>query len=637
MRGTIQTSNQGLSPGQKRIRSVGGRSQIDVALLAVAAASVVLALVLSGQAPRPVPVGLPDAGSAIAWTVILSRALMRLSAVGVIGCLLTAGWLLPSGAGEEGAGHGDSRRLMRSCGLWAGGWILSTLVLMFAGSAQLLGISYRDWLSGRVWSYIPALAEGRSLMLSLPLVVLVALHARTVRTPWSRRWLLVPALLALLPLTLTGHAATASNHYLAAQSIVLHVLAATIWVGGLLGLVHLRHSPVVALAISVRRFSSVALVCFVVVALSGMVGASTRLGADPRAWQSTYGALVGAKIAVLTALGLAGWWHRGRTVPALLAGRRRAFARLAAGEVLLMGMAIGIAAALARTAAPPRPGYVASPHPGASVERGLARPDSWHLLGEWRPNALVVTLVGAVAAAYFAYLWRHTRLRDTAARSSAAWFGIGLLVLLWAFLGGPALYQNAMLSAHVLQLMLCVVVVPRLLARALGAVPGTDQLTWRSPRTARILALTSEPVNSAVLVALLLGTSYATPLLGLSLRSSTVHQLVSGAGLVVGAASVRWPFVVASAPIRARASGRAVAMVLALFGGAVLATRHIFAEDWFSGLGLEWGDPGSDQRYAGVVLLLVAAGLALLEMRAERPRQRVEAEPTASRASMACL
>ncbi len=523
VRGTIQTSDQGLSPGRKRIWSVGGRLRLDVALLAVAGVTVVLALILSGQTPRPAPVGLPDAGSAMAWTAILSRTLMRLSAVGTVGCLLTAGWLLPSGAGEEGAGRGDHPRLMRSSALWAAGWILSTLVLMFASSAQLLGVSYRGWLSGRVWSYIPALAEGRSLMLSLPLVVLVALQARAVRTSWSRRWLLVPALLALLPLTLTGHAATASNHYLATQSLVLHVLAATIWVGGLLGLVHLRHCPVVVLETSVRRFSSVALVCFVVVALSGMVSASTRLGTDPRAWQSAYGALLGAKIATLTALGLAGWWHRLRTIPALCAGRRCAFGRLAAGEVLLMGVASSIAVALARTAPPVRPGFVASPHPGVSVERGLARPDPWHLLAEWRPNALVVTLVGAVAAAYCAHIWRHTRLRGSAARSSAAWFGSGVLVLLWAFLGGPALYQNAMLSAHVLQLMLCAVVVPRLLARALGGVPGIDHLSWRSPRIARMLALTSEPVNSAVLVALLLGTSYATPLLELSLlaRPST--------------------------------------------------------------------------------------------------------------------
>ena len=616
-------------------RLVGTRNWgAGLALVAVGWVAVVVALLLSGQAPRPAPPGLPDAGPAMAWTVLLSRTLMRLAAVGAAGCLLTAAWLLPPHAGEAV----ELRRLGKRAALWATGWLLATPVLMLSSSAQLMGVPAREVLgSGTAWAYVPQLAEGRALMLSLPPVLVVALHARWARTRRSFRWLLLAAVLALLPMTLTGHAATSGSHYLATQSLVLHVLAVTVWVGGLLGLVQLRGLAIDVLEQAVRRFSAIALGCFVVVSLSGAASASTRLGADPQAWHSAYGALVTVKIGVLTTLGLAGWWHRAHTIPAIGAGRPRAFRRLAAVELLLMAVATGVAVALARTAPPVRPGFVSAPHPGVTVERGLARIGPVRLVSEWRPDALVVTLVAGLAAVYVASVWRDVRSRRVGARSSVAWFGVGASVLLWAFVGGPAAYQDAMLSGHVGQLLLCLVVVPRLLARCLRGVLVTEPLDRRWTSLSRGLRLTSEPVNAALLVALLLAAVYATPLLELSLRSALIHRWVSLAALLVGCGCVRWGETPAPGPGGPTSSGRAVAVVLALFGAAVLGSRHLFAGDWFSGLPLTWTDPVTDQRCAGLLLVLAAATLTLVERRRSRLRQRTEAGAAESRASMACL
>ena len=58
-----------------------------------------------------------------------------------------------------------------------------------------------------------------------------------------------------------------------------------------------------------RRFSSVALWCFVALGISGVLTATTRLGS----WgdlATPYGVLVLVKVAALTLLGLAGAWHR---------------------------------------------------------------------------------------------------------------------------------------------------------------------------------------------------------------------------------------------------------------------------------------------------------------------------------------
>ena len=92
------------------------------------------------------------------------------------------------------------------------------------------------------------------------------------------RWSWTPllfagALVTLMPLALTGHSSAGGSHDLATNSLLIHLLAAALWAGGLLALlVHaLRGGEHADLA--ARRFSAVALWCFVAMALSGVVNA----------------------------------------------------------------------------------------------------------------------------------------------------------------------------------------------------------------------------------------------------------------------------------------------------------------------------------------------------------------------------
>jgi putative copper export protein len=105
-----------------------------------------------------------------------------------------------------------------------------------------------------------------------------------------------------------------------------------------------------SLAVALPRFSALALGCFVAVAGSGAVSAWTRLEQPEQLWTTGYGGLLLAKAAALALLGGAGWLHRRRSLPGVAAGDRGAFVRLAAAEVGLMGVALGLAVALSRTA-----------------------------------------------------------------------------------------------------------------------------------------------------------------------------------------------------------------------------------------------------------------------------------------------
>jgi putative copper resistance protein D len=191
-------------------------------------------------------------------------------------------------------------------------------------------------------------ATGRALLQTAALAAGVALAAPVAVLPPGRVALLALALAALVPPLRTGHAATAADHDLAVVATSVHVVAVVLWVGGLGALIAQRQAP--SLALAVPRFSALALLCFVAVAASGSVATWTRLPVLSDLWTTAYGGLLLAKAVLLLALGGAGWLHRRRTLAPVARGEHGAFARLAAAEVGLMAVALGLAVALTRTA-----------------------------------------------------------------------------------------------------------------------------------------------------------------------------------------------------------------------------------------------------------------------------------------------
>jgi putative copper resistance protein D len=161
------------------------------------------------------------------------------------------------------------------------------------------------------------------------------------------------ALYNLVPMALQGHA---SHGEVLKYSLIVHVIAMSLWVGGLAGLLtHVRKEPGL-LAVAVPRFSTLALVCYMSVAASGIVAAWNLIGSVSAVWGSRYGVVVMLKVAALITLGIFGWWHRRHTVRRIRAGEgdssRKAFIRLAAAEVVVMVIAVALAVALSRSASP---------------------------------------------------------------------------------------------------------------------------------------------------------------------------------------------------------------------------------------------------------------------------------------------
>jgi putative copper resistance protein D len=101
---------------------------------------------------------------------------------------------------------------------------------------------------------------------------------------------------------------------------------------------------------AVGQFSRVALVCYIGVATSGVATVFTQSTLD-ELWESpAHLALLAAKVGILAVLGLAGATQRRVVLPHLARRGPVLLALVAAGELVLMATALGLAVTLTHTA-----------------------------------------------------------------------------------------------------------------------------------------------------------------------------------------------------------------------------------------------------------------------------------------------
>ncbi|MGY1826011.1 copper resistance D family protein [Blastococcus sp. SYSU DS0541] len=357
-----------------------------VGLTAAGLAALLLgALVVGGGAPEPAPSGLPGAGPLVGWGLPVITLAGRVSAVGTVGALLLAAVLLPRRAGPPE----EVRRALRAASTWALAWAGAAALGALLTVSRLVGTppTSLTWASLRV--FLEETGAGRAGLLVAALAGLVGIAARrSAGAPAAGLLLLVAGAALVVPVVLTGHSSAAEDRLLAVTTLGIHVVAAAAWVGGLLALLaYARRGAAVAEAAS--RFSRLALGCFLATAVSGVLSAVLLLGgteAAVTALGTGYGALLLAKTAGLTVLGVLGLHHRRHTLPLLRAGQGREFRRFAAGEVVLMLATVTLAVALAASPPPAGATHTAA---SATAPAGSADPMAGHDHGELSVGVLV--------------------------------------------------------------------------------------------------------------------------------------------------------------------------------------------------------------------------------------------------------
>jgi cytochrome c oxidase assembly factor CtaG/putative copper export protein len=605
-----------------------------------------------------------DAGPLVRWSVPLVRVGHDVAAAVTLGSLVMAASLVPDvgparRATTPRSPTAPAMRLATTAGIV---WTLTAVVgvvLTFADAAglPLSSSALADQLAALVWQ-IDATRIG---LISAACALVVTTGAALAHSRAAAAWLSALAVAGIVVLGLASHTGTSDDHETSVNAMGLHLVGATLWVGGLIVLVTLHRTLGRDLAVVAGRYSVLALWSYVAVGASGVVAATTRLGG----WSdlgTAYGLLIVAKVVLFVLLGAAGWWHRRSTIAALDVGPHgRPFLRLAVAEVALMGMAFGVATALSRSA-PPVPEDFPDPTPALQITGFPAPPDpataAWWSV--WRADWLILGAVlvalglyaGGVVAAHVASAEALRASRDPGSRAAsaggsgtvsaaeqilwprrrtAAWV-VGWLLLGWVTCGPLGVYARVSLPWHAgLQLVLAFVVAPlivggaplTLAARALApredGTLGPREIILGVARS-RPAGWLRQPVAATVLLLLGLVALIGTGMLELALTTHPGHLTMLGTSLLVG---LIWSAAILG-PTDAGGDHRLPVVALACLGvvvavafGAALwlaRTSVLLAGDVFARLQLPWlADIAAEQaKAAAVVLFVVVPACAVL-------------------------
>ncbi|GAA4820536.1 cytochrome c oxidase assembly protein [Actinomycetospora corticicola] len=596
---------------------------------AAVAAVVALALTALSGAETYARLGLPDPGPVVTYGLPVVRALTESAAVVTAGLLLLAALLVPPrGLGWLGAdGYRAVRIASWTAAAWAGGALVTGVFAVADAFARPLSVVLTTSTLSESLGGLPA---ARTWFLTAGVALCCAVVCRLGLSWLTTTGAFALSVLGLLPAAFGGHSGTGSAHDVAMNSLALHVVAAALWIGGLVAV--LVHASVGGgdLATGLRRFSTTAFWCWVVLALSGTVNALLRVNpAD--LLTSTYGLLLLAKVTGLVVLGVFGAAHRTRTVPEVVAGSRAALVRLGGVEVLIMFATVGVAVALGRTPPPEMSGPLPT-RVEALLGYSLDRPlDLTGLVTAARPDLLLGTAAVVAALAYLAGV-RRLRRRGVSwpAARTASWL-VGSAVLLVATSSGIGAYAPAQFSVHMLQQVLVMVVVApawvlgrpvALLAavRPPAAEGPPGPVEWLAAvgrsRPGRVL---TTPVAAG---ALFVGTGWVLDAGGLfdvlvtghvGHLTMTVWALVAGCLL---ARAVTDPDRSTRARVATVLVAAAAQIALALTVGT--SSRIVGAEYWRQ-LGLAFIDRPADQMAGAVVLAVAALPVLALAAVVRRP------------------
>lgn len=580
---------------------------------AVAVVALVVGLLVDGGAQ---PLLALDAGPVVRWGLPVTTVLAELFGAATIGCLGLSAFVVPDRSRTT-----RRRTLVRWASWAAAGWTAATAVQVVLAFSDIAGTPVGDpSFVAQLLDFAWALELTRVLLISGGLALLVALGAGVARGRAATVWLLVGALLGIGVLALNGHSAGANDHENAVNSMGVHLLAMSVWVGGLLALSLIRPRLGVDLGVSVQRYSRVALWAFAFLGASGILQTFIRID-SVAGFLTPYGALVLTKVAAFAVLGWFGWRQRANIADRLQRDPSDgwAFARLATLELGVMALATGVAVALSRGIPPVSDAPVADrfisltgyPDPGPmSFADWLF---AWRI--EWLLLGIALVAMGLYAAGVRTL---HRRGDAWPALRTAAWMA-GWLVWIYATCGAPGIWGRVLFSTHMVMHMVIAMLVPIFLVVGapvtllLRAVPARKDKTW-GPRElvlqvvhSRFVQVVSNPVVAAFLFFVSLALFYYSPLFGLALTTHTGHLLMLAHFLLTGylfawvligvdPGPKRWP------PLFLLVVLFATVSFHAFFGVIITGQNTLLAADFFRAIHASWmPDPLADQVMAGEI------------------------------------
>ena len=278
----------------------------------------------------------------VPWLLPVLRVLRDVLGALAIGYLVIGGLVV----------KGQSRQMLYRAGLLAAGWATSAILLSLLTFSEALGLPLTQVAEPTtLFSFYGQTSLGRVFVVQVVAALLVSLMAPAIAGRASAWVVSVIALAGVAAPAFIGHGGLSGGHTMATIGLALHVIAISVWLGGLVAVCNLAALNADAFTAALPRFSALALGCVIVVAETGLLNATLRITTPGAFLSSWYGVLVLAKILLLGWLVLLGWRQR-RTMAAGAASIPGMVVRVAGWEITIMAIAVAISVVLARVGPP---------------------------------------------------------------------------------------------------------------------------------------------------------------------------------------------------------------------------------------------------------------------------------------------
>ncbi|MSZ20152.1 MAG: copper transporter [Actinobacteria bacterium] len=549
----------------------------------------------------------------VRYGVPAAKALMNLAMAISIGSLVFAGFA----ANDKSA---VLRKLLNLASAGAAVWAVAASVHFVLSFVSVSGASFslEQSFSQGLWVYATEIELGISLALNLLAAFAISILALTVSGLTGTALTAALGLASLIPLALIGHAAGTANHSLAVNSLGLHLVGIVIWVGGLIALFALRSDVLAEARPMVSRYSSLALASFVIVGVSG-VGSSLVRIPDWSGLSSPYGQLLLIKVILLVILGIFGASYRTQVIGQI--SEKGGFFKLVILEIFIMGLALGMGTALARTAPPVNQGEFVVPTP-AQLLTGEPLPPELTFETFFTQNRLDILWALVALWAVGAYLLGVRRLKargDSWPIARTISWVAGMLLLLLTTSGSLNVYQEYLFSIHMIAHMVLTMAIPVLLVPGAPVTLLMRAVQKRSDDSrgvrewvlwavhTKYAMFIAHPLFAAVNFAASLVIFYFTPLFNWATREHIGHQWMIVHFLITGYLFVQSLIGIDPGPSRLGYPIRLVMLIgvmafHAFFGLALMGGTGLLLPDWYGAMGRTWGlSPLQDQQTGGAI------------------------------------
>ena len=574
---------------------------------ALAILGVVIGLIIGGGAE---PTQFSDPGGVVRWGTPIIKILMNLSMAVSVGTLALSAF----------AGNQVERSRLQPVASWAASlWLISGAVYFVLTYLAASGstLTYGPEFSQSLWIFGTQIELGQLLFWNLGFAFVLSLSTLAFRSQKMTAVNAAIAIAGLYPLAESGHAASDVGHALAVNSMLMHLVGISVWVGGLFALFVVFFNDKERAQVLASRYSTLALFAFIFVAVSGFTAGYIRLY-QPSDLFSQYGLLLLLKAGALVVLGIFGAIHRTKLVKSIT-GRASGFWKLTGLELGVMGIAMGLGTALARTAPPIDPKEFVPPTAAQLLTGDKLPPEltpaSWFTVWDFDVLWVSVSLLGI--ALYLYGVLVLVRRGDKWSKGRTISWVLGMITLFYVTNGATNAYQEFLFSVHMVGHMILTMMVPVFLV---SGAPVTLLSRAQAPRKdgswglrewvlwavhTPFAWLISNPLFAGLNFALSLVMFYYTPLFRFSTETHLGHQWMIVHFLITGYLFVQSLIGVDPQPHKPVFPVKLMLLIgtmafHAFFGLGLMNEKSLLLADWFGSMGRTWGDdPLADQAIGG--------------------------------------